>query len=90
MTTLSTVLCLSISLAVDPSPPPIIKMCLGLTEKKYKPCYIVIAEPASRFMFARGDRERAVLVVVQEGWMNQGFMVNELVHFSTLQLSIKN
>lgn len=54
MTTLSTVLCLSISLAVDPSPPPIIKMCLGLTEKKYKPCYIVIAEPASRFMFAKG------------------------------------
>lgn len=41
-------------------------------------------------MFARGDRERAVLLVVQEGWMNQGFMVNELVHFSTLQLSIKN
>lgn len=30
MTTFSTVLCLSISLAVEPSPPPIIKMVFGL------------------------------------------------------------
>lgn len=30
MTTLSTVLCLKISLAVDPSPPPIIKILSGL------------------------------------------------------------
>lgn len=33
MTTFSTVLCLSISLAVEPSPPPIIKMVFGLKIK---------------------------------------------------------